>query len=119
MNRRIALLGIFAISCFPEYGASQTQDFTAKTMLGWCTSENGSKSDIMCNIYMIGYVQALHIVDSQQKIQGLCLPDHFTPFEARAIFIRELRTVPALQDMAPDVAVWASLHHEFPCPNSN
>lgn len=89
-------------------------------MLKWCTSEAGSEGSNLCDAYVGGFINALQVVSAQSKLPTICLPKNFAPIEAKAVYMRMLRTVPALQELPPDVALWTALSAQFDCgKNSN
>jgi hypothetical protein len=87
MKIRAVLAVVAMLFPTPSFAAS-----TGGLLLSWCTSPETSAQYAGCGLYITGFVQALHWAGDKDK-QGLaCLPEGLTGDEARAAFVRVMRS---------------------------
>jgi hypothetical protein len=77
-----------------------------------------------CNLYIAGFVQALHFAGDKDKEGLVCLPAGLTGEEARAAFVRVMRSFGKgpnpITEGPIDAALLAVLGMAYRCPrNSN
>jgi len=79
-----------------------------KVLYEWCLGKSRSIEDASCTLYIAGFVHGAMI---ERKNKGmLCLPERLTAEEARAIFVRTMRTTEdLLMNESIDTALAASL----------
>src|ERR1700679_463575 len=112
-----AVAGMF--SSTPSFGAS-----TGGLLFAWCTSPEMTPEHVGCNLYIAGFVQALHFAGDKDKEGLVCLPAGLTGEEARAAFVRVMRSFGKgpnpITEGPIDAALLAVLGMAYRCPrNSN
>jgi hypothetical protein len=115
LHGAVRLFAVLIMLLIPSV-STQAREITAKDMLAWCTSPDGSDTALACTSYMSGFIHALSVEATMSKPAGICLPPKFTPAEAQDIFVRTLHTYPKMKNGLLETALWAALAHQFPCP---
>ncbi len=115
--RRLAALLVFALGAVVV--RADTLSVTGETLFEWCTSKPQSIEDGYCGLYIAGFVQGAALSAGKDN---LCLPAEFTPAEARAVFIRTIRSLKEPQSrfllgQRLDEALGAILGMTFRCPS--
>jgi hypothetical protein len=103
----------------PSFGAS-----TGGLLFAWCMSPEMTAEYVGCNLYIAGFVQALHLAGDKDKEGLVCLPVGLTGEEARAAFVRVMRSFGKgpnpITEGPIDAALLAVLGMAYRCPrNSN
>jgi hypothetical protein len=90
----------------------------------WCMSPEMTAEHAGCTLYISGFVQALHFEGDKDKAGLVCLPSGLTGEEARAAFVRVMRSFGKgpnpITEGPIDAALLAALGMAYRCPrNSN
>jgi hypothetical protein len=95
---------VFAVAAMlastPCFGAS-----TGGLLFAWCTSPEMTPEYVGCNLYIAGFVQALHLAGDKDKEGLVCLPVGLTGEEARAAFVRVMRSF-GKSNSACEIITW-------------
>jgi hypothetical protein len=115
-----ALSLVIAIIASTAFDARADPSATGKGLFEWCTSKPYSPEDAACSMYIAGFVHGFMVASAKDKTNILCLPAGFTPDEARAIFLRIMRSLDEqgpnfLTDERVDLALAATLGINFHC----
>lgn len=119
MIRHAALGGIVLAMLAGTPVSAADNGFTAKDLMDWCTAASGTTEKTSCILYVDGFVEAVAIAGGETNKLDICLPPHFTVNEAIDVFVRQVRTDPALQRREPGIALWPALERSYPCIKPN
>lgn len=105
--------------------AADASSFTAKELQQQCLASDDSELHAACILYVAGFMSALWAVQANnggiQQLpdagtdKGMCIPEYYTPAEAEALFIRVVRSAPAVASMPAHMVLYSSLAVQFPC----
>ncbi|MBV9569778.1 MAG: hypothetical protein JO056_00870 [Alphaproteobacteria bacterium] len=87
----------------------------ARTVYDLCSAKEGSAERRSCELYVVGFVDGVVGGKGREKKGFICLTRYLTPYEARGLFLRVLRTHPELMNAAAGPTMAATLANSFPC----
>jgi hypothetical protein len=113
---------VFAVAAM----LTSTPSFSASTgglLFAWCTSPEKTAEYVGCNLYIAGFVQALHLAGDKDKDGLVCLPAGLTGEEARAAFVRVVRSFGKgpnpITEGPIDASLLAVLAMAYRCPRTS
>jgi hypothetical protein len=116
MRVRIALILLVSVITLPTLARDSM--FTPKELFDACSDSSvDSEGDIFCSSYLSGFVAGMIVGLAEASHGDVCLPRHFMGAEARAVFLRIVRTDPRILILflEPNYAVFTTFAKAFPC----
>lgn len=114
MIRAIVFL-IFLGAPSPVLVAQSLIPSKAEDLLPSCSGPDLASGQLVCQLYLKGFLDGLHAEPGSDRIKTVCLPQEFSLDQMRRVSLKWLQDHPEKLNLYTAQAVRAALAEAFPC----